>query len=45
VTLAGRADIHSFDTLHAAWEEIFNVELFNKFGNQENKCNATRALQ
>jgi len=28
--LAGRTGIHSFDDLHAAWEEIFNVELLNK---------------
>jgi len=28
--LAGRAGIHSFDDLHAAWEEIFNVELLNR---------------
>jgi len=28
--LAGKTGIHSFDALHAAWEEIFNVELLNK---------------
>ncbi|MDQ6966469.1 MAG: hypothetical protein Q9M23_06055, partial [Mariprofundaceae bacterium] len=28
--LAGRKGIHSSDDLHAAWEEIFNVELLNK---------------
>ncbi|MCF6354305.1 MAG: Eco57I restriction-modification methylase domain-containing protein [Candidatus Polarisedimenticolaceae bacterium] len=29
-SLAAKAAIHDFDTLHAAWEEIFNVELLNK---------------
>ncbi len=29
-TLAARTTIHNFDTLHAAWEEIFNVELLNE---------------
>ena len=28
--LAGKTGIHSFEALHAAWEEIFNVELLNK---------------
>lgn len=28
--LQNLTDIHNFDTLHAAWEEIFNVELLNK---------------
>jgi len=28
--LAGKTGIQSFDALHAAWEEIFNVELLNK---------------
>ncbi len=28
--LAGKGGIHSFDALHAAWEEVFNVELLNK---------------
>ena len=29
-SLLKQADINSFDTLHAAWEDIFNVELLNK---------------
>ncbi len=29
-SLAARTAISSFDTLHAAWEEIFNVELLNQ---------------
>ncbi|MBN2702699.1 MAG: Eco57I restriction-modification methylase domain-containing protein [Pontiellaceae bacterium] len=29
-TLAGKTGIRSFDALHAAWEEVFNVELLNK---------------
>ncbi|GAB5452319.1 MAG: hypothetical protein Hals2KO_26470 [Halioglobus sp.] len=29
-SLVERTAIHSFDTLHAAWEEIFNVELLNE---------------
>ncbi len=28
--LSGKTGIHSFDALHAAWEEIFNIELLNK---------------
>lgn len=27
---SGKRSIHNFDQLHAAWEEIFNVELLNK---------------
>ena len=27
--LPGRANIHSFDTLHAAWEKVLNVEVLN----------------
>ena len=29
-SLLAKTNINSFDTLHAAWEEIFNVELLNK---------------
>ena len=29
-SLLKKTDITSFDTLHAAWEEIFNVELLNR---------------
>ncbi|MEX2259818.1 MAG: Eco57I restriction-modification methylase domain-containing protein [Woeseia sp.] len=29
-SLLAKTAIHNFDTLHAAWEEIFNVELLNK---------------
>lgn len=29
-SLLAKTSINSFDTLHAAWEEIFNVELLNK---------------
>jgi len=29
-SLLTKTAIHSFDTLHAAWEEIFNVELLNE---------------
>ncbi len=29
-TLVAKTAIHSFDALHAAWEEIFNVELLNE---------------
>jgi len=29
-TLAKKTSIHSFETLHAAWEEVFNVELLNE---------------
>jgi len=28
--LAGKKDISSFEELHAAWEQVFNVELLNK---------------
>ncbi|MCU7960321.1 MAG: Eco57I restriction-modification methylase domain-containing protein [gamma proteobacterium symbiont of Bathyaustriella thionipta] len=29
-TLVAKTNIHSFDALHAAWEDIFNVELLNE---------------
>ena len=29
-SLSARTAIYNFDTLHAAWEEVFNVELLNK---------------
>ena len=29
-SLLEKTTIHNFDTLHAAWEEIFNVELLNR---------------
>jgi adenine-specific DNA-methyltransferase len=29
-SMIAKTEIHDFDTLHAAWEEIFNVELLNK---------------